>query len=161
MRFLLAALVAVVVLTGCTHSPNPSAQLVSELNDLCRQGAAALSGHFPTPSTQVAQQLSAGQLTPEAASFLGQVADAFLTAEGPISDKVQSLPAKGADRQLLQRYESVIMRSTAALQDVRDAVARSDLAAVSLAWARFQDASRANSSMNAELGLTACGTLES
>ena len=120
-----------------------------------------MDGHVPAPSSQVVNDLDSGRMSAEAMGFLAAFADAFLEAGGPIQSRFQSVHATGSDRDILRDYVATAERSMRALEALRSAATRGDPRAVAVAWDGAQEASRANSSMNAALGLSACGTLES
>ena len=105
--------------------------------------------------------MDAGRLTSGAAAYLGQVADLFLSIGSEARTQARAIRVTGSDRSLLDRYQRVIDQSFVALTAVHEDVARNDFEALSADWRRVQEASRANSDMNVEFGLTACGSLQS
>jgi len=131
------------------------------MNSICRDEAHVLSGRLPVPTQEVAKDLDAGRITPAAAAFLGRRADAFLSVPAPPRERMESIRASRSDRTVLRRYEQVTDRALVSLRSVQKAVARKDFAAAGQDWRRFQQASQENSDLNAELRLSACGTLQS
>ncbi|MFN2543532.1 MAG: hypothetical protein ABR600_03025 [Actinomycetota bacterium] len=134
---------------------------MAKLNTLCRQEAAATTGHIPQPSAKAANDLQAGRMTIEAARFLGQFADVFLTAADRILAKARSWQVSASDRPFLDQLVGIVQREKPALRAVIESARTGDTDSVTQNWERVQRLSEENSALNERWNLTACGTLRS